>query len=168
MVYRPPWQKIARTPMSEPAKQSGFFFSKSVWRSVSPSFALRFQPRSRLSLTVRAYLNTQKYGLCCSLACARLSKDSRENRVRENTTHAIGKGGRHITILEPRYQLLGAWTTETSPMQSFHIIDQLYWFQTSTSQIRLFFVFNSYKKKVPIMVIFNLLWTPQTDFSVKW
>ena len=93
-----------------------FFFSKSIWRSVSPSFALRFQPRSKLSLTVRAYLNTQKYGLCCSLACARLSNDSRENRVRENTTHAIGKGGRRITILEPRYQLLGAWTTETSPL----------------------------------------------------
>ena len=32
-----------------------------------PSLILRFQPRSRPFLTARAHLNTQKYGLFCSL-----------------------------------------------------------------------------------------------------
>ena len=36
-----------------------------------PSLILRFQPRPRPFLTARAHLNTQKYGLFCSLrACS--------------------------------------------------------------------------------------------------
>ena len=39
-----------------------------------PSLALCFQPRSRpFCLTARAYLNTQKYGLFCSLVIKRQS-----------------------------------------------------------------------------------------------
>ena len=39
-----------------------------------PSLALWFQPRSRpFCLTTRAYLNTQKYGLFCSLATERIT-----------------------------------------------------------------------------------------------
>ena len=42
---------------------------KHVFLASLPSLALCFQPRSRsFSLTALAYLNTQKYGLFCSLS----------------------------------------------------------------------------------------------------
>lgn len=84
--------------------------------------------------------------------------------------HWVWRG--HLTtvfckVSARRYHLLGVQTTRTSLMQSFHIIHQLCWSQTSASQIRLFFVCNSYKNGSTYYGNFNLLWTPQTqtDFS---
>ena len=54
------------------AKQSVFFRESYAHEAREPhtpvGLALCFQPRSRpICLTARAYLNTQKYGLFCSL-----------------------------------------------------------------------------------------------------